>query len=433
MTGRRWWAALLLIVALGGVTRGVTLAVTQWGEPPIGDAVFYHRQANHLADGEGYVEPFGYAETGVWKPSAMHPPLYSTSLAVVSFLGGRSPDAHRIATVAMGTVSVLLVGLLGRRVAGDRPSAGRIGLLAAFLAAIAPNLFQLDEHLMSESLFACFVAGFLLAVYRAWDRPTWQRFAVVGLVGALAALTRSEATFLFPLVVFPLAAWVKGVTGWRLRVGLGAVACGVALLTVSPWVVRNLTAFEARSLMGTGDGYVLAYANCDETYEGRFIGYWWFPCAIPAAEFPDESVASHRNRELAFEYISEHRSRVPLVMGARVLRVASLWNPVDAIEIELVGDQRPRWVGWSGLVQWYAYALASIAGAIMLRRSGRPIFPFVGACALVVLTAALLYGFTRIRVPAELAACVLTAIAVDALWRRAIPGARTGDETRDVG
>jgi hypothetical protein len=162
----------------------------------------------------------------------------------------------------------------------------------------------------------------------------------------------------------------------------------------------------------------LSYANCDEVYEGRFIGYWWFPCATPAADYADESVATRANRDRAFDYIGAHRDRIPTVVAARVLRAASLWNPVDAIEIELVGDQRPRWVGWSGLVQWYAYALASIAGAIVLRKQRRPIFPLVAPFVVVALTAALFYGFTRIRVPAEVAACVLAAVAVNALWTR---------------
>lgn len=414
MSRRTWWIALLAIVALGGAARGITLAVTQWGEPPIGDAVYYHEQANLLADGEGYVEPFGYLETGVWKPSAMHPPGYATTLAVVSFFGGRSADTHRIATVAMGTASVLVIGLLGRRVGRGSASPERLGLIAAFLAAMAPNLFQLDEHLMSESLYVLFVAWFLLAVYRAWDQPTGTRFAIVGLAGVAAALTRSEAVLLFPLVVLPLALWVKGVSSGRAQIELLAVATGVAMLVAAPWVVRNTVSFEDRVLLTTNDGYTLAYANCDEVYEGRFIGYWWFPCATPAAQYFDESVASEAAREQGFEYMAEHAGRVPAVMAARVARAASLWNPVDAIEIELVGDQRPRWVGWSGLVQWYAYALASIAGAIWLRRRNRPIFPLVAPFVVVALTAALSYGFTRIRVPAEVAASVLAAVAVDA-------------------
>jgi len=434
MSRRSFWIALMAIVVLGGATRGITLAVTQWGEPPLGDSIYYHEQANFLADGEGYVEPFGYLETGVWKPSAMHPPGYATALAVVSFFGGRSSDTHRIATVAMGTASVLVIGLLGRRVGRGSGSAERLGLLAAFLAAIAPNLFQLDEHLMSESLAVLLVAWFLLAVYRAWDRPTWLRFAVVGLAGALALLTRSEAALLFPFVVIPLAVWGKQIEGWKPRIGLSAVACGVALVVVAPWTIRNYLSFEEPTLLGTNEGYTLAYSNCDAVYEGRFIGYWWFPCATPAAQYPDESVATKAAREQALEYIAEHKDRLPSVVTARVLRMASLWNPGDAIEIELVGDQRPRWIGWSGLLQWYLYALASIAGAVVLRRRGRPIFPLVAPFVIVAVTAAMLYGFTRIRVPAELAACVLSAVAVDALWarhRRAPVGANDADGATD--
>ena len=55
-----------------------------------GDAFYYHHQANALADGKFFIDPIQYVfDDGVEVPSAGHPPLYSTYLALWSL------DRHR--------------------------------------------------------------------------------------------------------------------------------------------------------------------------------------------------------------------------------------------------------------------------------------------------------------------------------------------------
>src|SRR5690606_6688437 len=79
-----WWLAGITAAALA-----VRLTyLLGWRAPwtPIGDPWYYHRGANLLADGEGYVHPYQYLLFDVRHPGADHPPAFLTFLAGFSWL-----------------------------------------------------------------------------------------------------------------------------------------------------------------------------------------------------------------------------------------------------------------------------------------------------------------------------------------------------------
>ena len=101
-----------------------------------------------------------------------------------SKLGFDSPVDHRLASCLLGVAAVVLVGILARRVAGDRA-----GLIAAGLAAVYPQLWINDGMLISESMYVVFIALTLLCAYRLWDSDKWTDAALLGAMIALSALT----------------------------------------------------------------------------------------------------------------------------------------------------------------------------------------------------------------------------------------------------
>jgi hypothetical protein len=68
--------------------------------------------------------------------------------------------------------------------------------------------------------------------------------------------------------------------------------------------------------------------------------------------------------------------------------------------------------------------LGSVPGVIVLRRRGVTLVPFAALAVTVSATAIHAYGANRFRTPLEVGALVLTAVAIDAAWRR-----RTSDAT----
>jgi hypothetical protein len=296
---------------------------------------------------------------------------------------------------------VVLIGLLGRRVAGDR-----VGLIAAALAAVYPALWMLDASLRSESLYLPLVALVLLLAYGLREQPGWRRAALLGAAIGLAALTRSEALLLVPLLL-----------PWRHPKLAAAVVAGCFVL-VAPWLVRNWITFDQPTAISTNEGGLLAGANCHAAYYTDLIGTWaCFPVNDPAWG-TNEAVISGHLRSRAFDYASDHAGRVPAVVAVRVLRVWDVWKPRSSAHFEASIADRDIGAQRAAMLSLYLLVPFAIGGAVVLRRRGQPLRILLVPIVFVTLVAALSYGSTRFRVAAEPSIVVLAAVGVSALWDR---------------
>ena len=123
-------------VALGGVAvvalvGRIAYLVVERDLIVSGDGYLYSLMGSHLADGGGF-------STNPWTggATALHPPAWPTLLAVPSFAGFDTVLGHQVFAALIGTSTVVLIALLGRRLAG-----GRAGLVAAALAAVHPEMW----------------------------------------------------------------------------------------------------------------------------------------------------------------------------------------------------------------------------------------------------------------------------------------------------
>src|SRR4029077_13086024 len=151
--------------------------------------------------GKGFIQPLVYYALHHRLQAADHPPLYFAFLAIPSVVGLGTAQVHLVWSALLGTGTVFVTGLLGRRVAG-----ARVGWIAAALAAVYPNIWVYDGQLLSETL-AIFVATLaLLLAYRAYETPSTARFVARGGGCGAAALSRSELVLLVPALLWPIAA-----------------------------------------------------------------------------------------------------------------------------------------------------------------------------------------------------------------------------------
>ena len=404
---------MLALLAICVVALGIRVGyVLGWRDVPTieGDARYYHDGANLLADGEGFVHPYAWRD-GVKVPGADHPPGYIVVLALPSLLGFDGIRDHMLFSCLIGTGTVALIGLLGRRIAGDA-----VGLVAAGIAAVYPNLWLNDGSLMSETLALFLGVVVSYSAYRAWEVPSTRRFVELGAAIGLAALARAEAALMIVLLAVPLAAWVRGLDGWAARARQAAAAGGVALLVMAPWVVANLVRFEHPATLSTQAGPTLDVANCDETYYGDALGAWSFACAT-AIEEDDRSILDQRTREEAFTYIGDHLDRLPVVVAARLGRAWGLYAPNHQLRFDSVAEARPLPSSQVGLAMYYGLAALSVAGVVAFRRRGEPSFPLTVWLVNVTVTVIVFYGMTRFRAPAEPSLVLLGTVGLLALVR----------------
>lgn len=418
----RWFRFVLAAVVVAALAvRVAYVLISRRNFDPHGDAFFYHAGANLLADGKGFISPF-YAEVGVHRAAAEHPPLYILFLAIPSALGLKSVLAHLLWSCLLGSATVWLVGLLGRAVGG-----ARVGIIAAVIAALYPNLWAPDGMLEAETLSMFAVAATLLLAYRYWRRPSWARLALVGLGCGAGALARSELILLVPFVVVPLV-WSTRDRAWLQKAGWLGAAVAAAAVVIAPWTIYNATRFAHPILLSAQIDPLLASANCDSVYYGDFQGYFDIRCAAAIAKKngltlqDDESQENIVYRREALAYVRANMSRLPVVEGVRLLRIVGLYKPSLYVHADtLIEGRDPLWVSWAALYSFWGLALLSIAGAIALRRrTGSPerprppLYPLIAPVVVVFVTVVVTYASTRFRTTAEPSIAVLAALAIDA-------------------
>jgi 4-amino-4-deoxy-L-arabinose transferase-like glycosyltransferase len=398
-----FWRALAAIAAAGVVIRVLyTLLEAPWPPPGLDDQFYFSALPRLVADGEGFVNPFLFVlKGGVSLPTAEHPPLHTIVLAGLAELGGTSADAQRLTGAVFGAGTIVVVALLARRLAGDRA-----GLVAAGLAAVYPVLVATDGALMSESLYVVLVGAGLLAALRLADAPQTFRPTGAVLLGAfvaLAALTRSEALLMLPLVVLGLLRTRPG----RRTFAVAVIAFAVVL---TPWTVRTWSAFDQPVAISTNSGSAIGGANCRETYYGDQLGGWQPQC-LPDRGRGNEAEHMARLRRDGVRYARDHVGRLPTVVAVRLARV---WNVYDPLQLPEGRSARAEKLG---VAMYFPLVALALAGALILRHRRRELWILAVPVVLVCVTALLTYGNQRFRAPAELTLVVLAAVAIDAVWR----------------
>ncbi len=445
-TADRWFVAVLAAISVAAfIVRLVYLVSSKIDDTPVteqGDAFWYSTTAQNLARGQWVRNLF----TGL--PTANHPPLTVLVLAPASWLFRDSTFAQRMTMVILGALTVGVIGLAGRRLAG--PVAG---LAAAGLTAMAPTLWINDALITSETLTALLVALVLWAGVALAEHVNLRLVVVAGALCGLAALSRAETGLFLPFMVWPIVLADRRLD-WRRRLGLAAVAAAATAAVVAPWALSNLGRFDEPVTISTNDGLTLLGSNCDTTWHGSLAGGWVLtpcvddfyatvddrkgpptgrerpvpadmagpsrPCVDQNQKRPpcwDESTLAKVMRGEALDYVRDHLGGLPRVVAIRNARVWGV-NRFD----QAVGtgrfEGRLQWATRWGFYGTWLLVPVSIAGAVVLYRRRRPLVPFVASIAVVVVVTSVFYGLVRFRIPYDVASCLLGGAAIAALVER---------------
>ena len=170
--GRAGLAALVAILLLGF---GLRFGEAWDGRAPVYDAAAYAAIAANLERGEGFT-----VGAGATQPSSNYSPGLPLFVAgIYKVTGGVHERLARLVLALIGSLSVLLAYLLGRRLArpGVSPNQGReklhgaepvlAGLIAAMVVAVYPALLEYQGMLMSEPLAATLLAAAVWAIFWA--------------------------------------------------------------------------------------------------------------------------------------------------------------------------------------------------------------------------------------------------------------------------
>jgi hypothetical protein len=395
--------SLAAIASVGLIVRSSYVVAVARHQALIGDSETYELLARTVADAQGYVRPRELL-SGTIIPTAEFPPAYPLMLSALNLLGFNATTWHRLFGALLGSITVVLIGLLGKAIGN-----ARVGLIAAGLAAVYPQLIVFDGSIGSEGLAALLVVSMVLASFRA-ERVT--HFLAVGLLGGTAMLVRAELVLVLAAVLIPVV-WKH----WARRYALAVLALGVGAI-VGPWVLRNQVSLGHPVVFTNNSGTLIAGSNCPGVYSGPQIGLWRLDC-VPAPTGRDETVWSSQQRSAGVSYARGHLGRLPVVGAVRLLRTFGLYDVPDQVQFESL-EARP--VGWLqlGWVVYIVVAATALASAVHRLRSKAPLRVLVVPIAVVGLVSIVGYGNQRFRLPAEPMIIVLAALGIDAVLRHRI-------------
>lgn len=246
-------AALVGIAALAVVLR-LAFALGYWTDQPLTrDEREYLSLARGLAAGHGFVYDDAAREGGV-DPFG-RAPGYPAFLALIGAGGAVTPHVPPVVQVVqsvIGGLGVLMVGVLARRLAGNRAA-----LWAAAGAACYPPLVWISAYAFSEALFWPIGLGTAWLFDRAHHAPDARdraRLALVAGVCAGAAVLIRPSLLFFLLLAGPW--WV-----WQRRwIPVAALALG-SLLVIGPWTARNFAAHGRFVLVASEGGVTFWTGN----------------------------------------------------------------------------------------------------------------------------------------------------------------------------
>ena len=221
---------IIACIALAGVL--VMLAATRLGVGINPDSVTYLDATRNLLAGSGL--SFWPGAGQELKPLTHYPPLYSSLLAMLGWLGVEISSAARWLNALLCGVNIFLVGLMVRRHATQ---SFWLPVLAALLMLSAPDILNYHSLAITEPLFICFALTGLLCLTVYLENQQRQFLIVAAMAMSLSVLTRyvGVVSLLTGVAVLSLS------NGQKLRRRLldALTFVMIAAAPIGLWAIRN--------------------------------------------------------------------------------------------------------------------------------------------------------------------------------------------------
>lgn len=391
---RRW---LLGILAVAFALRLAWVLYAARPARGFQDPAFYIIFASRIGDGHGYSAFDG-------GPTAYYPVGYPAALGGIFWLLRHTPlpdnleDAAGIFNLVLGVATVGLTFDVARRLFDNR-----VGLVAAGVMALYPNLVFHTAVALTETLFVFLVmTALLVLVSGRWEGLGVRRLVVFGVLIGLAALVRPISLLFLPVLLG--VALVTG-PGWRPALRRVTVASVAAVAVITPWAVRNLVVMDSPVIISTNLGDNLCVSRHADATGGFQLDS---PCfrGLEDLERPEFEVRHNdRNFDMAVDFVLEHPlDEVRLWFGRGYHTLRHDHDGLDASESYGVNRFLPR--GGRDLLRVTAnvyffgvFLLALVAlPAFVAGRDPRRWF-FLIAMGAMAATPLIFFGDARFKVP----------------------------------
>jgi 4-amino-4-deoxy-L-arabinose transferase-like glycosyltransferase len=283
-----WWLPGILILAAT-----LRLAwIIYFPTHTYAESSTYFKNATELSQGYGYVYDI---QTG--RPMAAWPVGYPVFLAMLFFISSPSLLVAKLANVALSILTIWLAYEWIRRIFNRQ-----VATFASLILAILPGLVVYSSLVQTDLLFLCMTtASLLLVIVERQSSHAIAGSFFTGLMSGMTALVRSTGITLLPIWIFfhwLVTRKINLSLKWTIGLFLGT------FLIITPWIVRNYSAFGKIILGSTNGGVNFWMGNNPQAY-GGFM--WPRDESNPLLPLVDtETIIDQKGYELGSQFIREH-------------------------------------------------------------------------------------------------------------------------------
>jgi 4-amino-4-deoxy-L-arabinose transferase-like glycosyltransferase len=182
-----------------------------------------------------YMTPWAYGEVLMWIGK---PPLFMWLMSLAYQVFGVNNFAARFWSAVFGTLSLVLVFFLGKKLYNLH-----VGFISALVLGTFTTFYLFARHAMLDVTFVFFILASIYFLVLSEKKEKGNHYAALGgLFFGLAFMTKQFAAFLIPLIVFAyFTATGRGIR--FLFTKRLALFWGVGLLVFSPWMIYMALSF----------------------------------------------------------------------------------------------------------------------------------------------------------------------------------------------
>jgi 4-amino-4-deoxy-L-arabinose transferase-like glycosyltransferase len=402
-----WWCWILLIVLAEALVVLIILP-TPWSTAVgNGDGAEYQRYAFNLL----HHGVFSESPIAPYYPGVVRSPGYPAFLAALEWIGGRHAIVVQATQFGVLAVMAILVGVIGREVAGPA-----VGNFAAVLCATYLPFLGYATEFLTEDLTGCLLCAAVLLLLRARRAEGAGIYAALGLVLAAVTFVRPDCALLAVPIVLVLLLGRRSPSSLAKRTTAVATLSAALLIPLVPWIIRDasvtggsLVPMEASggvSLLASADQYDglvsagFTNSNLWDAQVGRLVG-------VPAAAKQGiQATVKYVDARRQVQVDSQERSD-----ALRLFKMISLATILERVPKLLVylwatADQDPpasASTAWRRVAQ-LQYVLLVVAGLIGLavrRRQLLDDWPLWLVAACLTLTQLIFHVEARYTLPAR--------------------------------
>ncbi|MBN1504976.1 MAG: glycosyltransferase family 39 protein [Candidatus Eisenbacteria bacterium] len=314
------------------------------------DSRWYFDTAEQISSGKGIGN------------SITRAPLYPYFLSLL-FLVSHRLLFVRVCESLLAALAVALVGVAGRRLFSDR-----VGLVAAFAAAVYPYFVYLPSAQVSDNLVTLLLLVSVLALVWGRERTSWRHAAVSGVFLGLCMLARPSLVTVVPA----LAAWpvfCRGRGAGLALAGKSLLVVAVSVLTVLPWTARNYAVTGHFVFVATGGGRQFWYGNSAYA-DARTTENPEFPPELKARLLAqaDEPSRERLLYQEGLRFVKENPGRALRLYASKLANLFQLYPSVHTGGS--IGDRPPVRAAMA-FVSAVLFGLSLIGAALVFAAGGR--------------------------------------------------------------